>query len=180
MHNNIRELRTDQLLTQKDLVTLCNIPGFDVPTLSRIENGKVAPTEQIENAIMLILRCTKDELYGEWKEVNVKGLGNKELIENPPMQVLELISHLKYGRQNAKSRRLLKQEMDIHDRTLRRTIALASKYGYCIGNLSDSEGYFLIANDDEAKAYYKQELSRAMQIMEHIAPIQKQFPGVHL
>lgn len=171
MHNNIKELRHQKLMKQSELVKRCNIPGFDVPMLSKIENGKAQPTAEIETALMLHLQASHDELYGEWKEIPVNGLGNKERIENPPMQVEELVALLKPGRKNAKSRRMLRQEMDVSDRMLRRTIELAAQYGYKIGNLSDGQGYFLIEDEAEAKAYYNQEFSRAMRIMRKIEPL---------
>ncbi len=177
MGNNIKELRHDKLLKQSELVERCNIPGFDVPMLSKIENGKVLPTPEIEQALMLHLKATKDELYGEWKEIPVKREEDRERLEEPPMMVTELVSYLKTGRQNAISRWQLRQKMDVSDRMLRKTIEVAADYGYAIGNLSDGKGYFLCADASEAKAYVSQELSRAWSIMNKLNPFYKLIEG---
>lgn len=176
MGNNIKELRHQRLLKQSDLVERCNIPGFDVPMLSKIENGKIMPTPEIEKALMLHLQAAKDELYGEWKEIPVKHT-NREHIEEPPMEVVELVSYLKPGKQNAISRWQLRQKMDVTDRVLRRIIARASEYGYAIGNLSDGKGYFLCETQEEAKAYIAQETSRAWEIMNKLNPFYKLIEG---
>lgn len=171
MQNNIKELRQAKLMKQAELVRLCNIPGFDVPMLSKIENGKINPTPEIETALMLHLRATHDELFGEWKTIPVNGTGKAENPEPPPLEIEELVACLGKGYRNAKSRRALRSEMDMSDRRLRRLIEAAPQYGYLIGNLSDGEGYFLIDTVQEGKAYYAQELSRAFQIMKKIEPL---------
>ena len=176
MGNNIKELRHEKLLKQSELVARCNVPGFDVPMLSKIENGKIMPTPEIETALMLHLQASKDELYGEWKEIPVKKT-NREHIEEPPMMVSELVSYLKHGRNNAISRWQLRQKMDISDRMLRRTIAVAADYGYAIGNLSDGKGYFLCDSPEEAKAYIGQETSRAWEIMNKLNTFYKLLEG---
>lgn len=177
MGNNIKELRHQKLLKQSELVERCNIPGFDVPMLSKIENGRIMPTPEIEQALMLHLRATKDELYGEWKEIPIKRKEAREQIAEPPMLVVELVSYLKPGRQNAISRWQLRQKMDVSDRVLRRTIEAAAQYGYAIGNLSDGKGYFLCSDEREAKAYISQEMSRAWSIMDKLSPFYKIFEG---
>ena len=173
MHCNIRELRIQKVMTQQELVKAVNMPGFDVGMLSRIENGHCLPTPEAEEALKSALQATHDELFGEWKQVDVPGTGphTSERAAEIPMAVEELVACLGKGWRNAKTRKTLAIEMDIGDRMLRRLIETAQEHGVLIGNLTDGNGYFLIDNVDDGKAYYAQEKSRAMQLLKKIDPL---------
>lgn len=81
----------------------------------------------------------------------------------------ELLYTLGHGAENAKSRKMLTQEMDISDRKLRKLIEEARKRGFLIVNVGN--GYYLADADEEKERYYRQEYSRAMSILQNIAPL---------
>lgn len=173
MQCNIRELRIQKLMTQQDLVKAVNLPGFDVGMLSRIENGHCLPTPEAEEAIKRALQATHDELWGSWKEIPIlktetdtRDSGGEYTFEEE-----ELIACLREGRKNAKTRDMLRRELDISDRRLRKLIETAQAHGARIGNLTDGNGYFLITDPKEGSAYYAQENSRAMRILRKIEPL---------
>ena len=81
----------------------------------------------------------------------------------------ELLYVLGHGQENAKSRKRLMQEMDMSDRKIRKLIEEARKRGYIIVNVGN--GYYLADADEEKERYYRQEYSRAMSILQNIAPL---------
>ena len=169
MKNNSRDLRISLLMTQAELVRRVNVPGFDVSMLSKIENGHCLPTPEVENALKSTLQATTDELYGSWKEVPIKGVGARvrefERFPDAPWEIKELVSCLKVGKENAKSRAVLRAELQIKDRLLRKRIEIAQSMGYMIANNSDGEGYYICADEKEAEYYYRQEMSRIRSTM---------------
>ena len=173
MQCNIRELRIQKLMTQQELVKAVNLPGFDVGMLSRIENGHCLPTPMAEEALKLALQATHDELWGSWKEIPIqKGeTDTRDSGGELTFEEEELIACLREGRKNAKTRDMLRRELDISDRRLRKLIETAQAHGARIGNLTDGNGYFLITDPKEGSAYYAQENSRAMRILRKIEPL---------
>ena len=177
MQCNIRELRIQKLMTQQDLVKEVNLPGFDVGMLSRIENGHCLPTPMAEEALKRALQATHDELWGSWKEIPVLKAEtdtrdyDSDYDGELPFEEEELIACLREGRKNAKTRDMLRRELDISDRRLRKLIETAQAHGARIGNLTDGNGYFLITDPKEGSAYYAQENSRAMRILRKIEPL---------
>lgn len=170
---NIRELRIQKLMTQQDLVKAVNLPGFDVGMLSRIENGHCLPTPEAEEALKRALQATHDELFGTWKEIPVlkDETDTRDSDGEFTFEEEELIACLWEGRRNAKTRDMLRRELDISDRRLRKLIETAQAHGARIGNLTDGNGYFLITDPKEGSAYYAQENSRAMRILRKIEPL---------
>ena len=175
MNCNIRELRFQKLMTQQELVREVNIPGFDVGMLSKIENGHCLPTPEVLEALKRSLQATQDELYGEWKSLTIQKPKANTDDSEPTLtfEEEELVACLRKGRKNAKTRKMLALEMDMKDRKLRKLIETAQVHGARIGNLSDGDGYFLIDDPAEGKAYYAQENSRGMQILRKVEPLRK-------
>ena len=170
--NNIKELRTGMAMTQAQLVEKMNLPGFGAPDLSRIENGKAAPTPEQEEALCRALQAHPVELYGQWKEIPVRNQKtHKTRIErkreDAPFDVQELVCCFgEGGKDNARQKRELMYETDTRDRGLRRLIQKAYSFGYLIANDQDGRGYYLIDTVEEAKRYYRQERARDMAIVD--------------
>lgn len=175
--NNIRELRIEKALTQTQLVKICNVPGFDEPMLSKIENGRIMPTKEIEEALMSALQAARSELYGEWKEIPLRGVGVRKRktdgIPDNDWEAKELVETLKYGKANAIKRWELRVEMGLGDRRLRKVIERTQGYGILIANNSDGDGYYLVGTPEEAEAYYRQELSRFANGLNKIEPFRE-------
>lgn len=76
-----------------------------------------------------------------------------------------LISHLGRGRENAKKRWQLAQEMEMNDRQMRRLIAEAQEDGYPVLNDCSGVGYWLAKDTEELVRYQRQEFARANAII---------------
>lgn len=76
-----------------------------------------------------------------------------------------LVSHLGRGRENAKKRWQLVQEIGLSDRQVRKLIELAQQEGYPVINYQDGAGYYLAADDRELVRYQRQEIARANAII---------------
>lgn len=76
-----------------------------------------------------------------------------------------LISHLGRGRENAKKRWQLCEDMQMNDRQMRRVIELAQRDGYPVINFQDGAGYALAKDDEELIRYQRQEFARAHAII---------------
>lgn len=179
MANNIRELQIGMAMKQEEMVRRVNLPGFDVPLLSKIENDRCRPTPEQESAIYRVLQAQPVELYGEWKEADIKiPKATKTQIErkkeDAPFDVLDLVSCLGSGKRNAVRIGVLTAKLDLNNRDLRRLIAKAYSYGYYIANDQDGAGYYLIDTVEEASRYYRQERARTMALLEKkMAPLER-------
>lgn len=60
----------------------------------------------------------------------------------------ELLHVLGHGPDNAKSRKMLTQQMDMSDRKVRRLISEARQRGIFILNRCDGTGYYIVSPDD--------------------------------
>lgn len=177
MANNIRELRQEALLTQPKLCELVDLPGFDVPLLSKIENDVCRPTPEAEIRLCKVLRVAPVELYGQWRQLPIKEVKEQRThfmdVYDIPDDVQELIENLPRTHDNAIPRWLLAMNMGMGDRALRRLIEKARRLGILIGNGSDGKGYYLINDYEEAKAFYRQEQSRAINTLTTLEPLRR-------
>ena len=75
----IQDLRRDLRLTQPKLVELLNARGhtLDAPYLSRIENGRVLPTEAVIRSLAEILGANADELLDLAGQLDPRALQDK-------------------------------------------------------------------------------------------------------
>lgn len=80
-------------------------------------------------------------------------------------EVEMLVAALGRGRENAKKRRQLSQDLGMSDRRMRKLIELAQQEGYPVINFQDGAGYSLAADDRELVRYQRQEIARANAII---------------
>ncbi|MGI6663913.1 MAG: hypothetical protein ACOX3W_00580 [Christensenellaceae bacterium] len=79
---------------------------------------------------------------------------------------INIIAHLRYGKENAKDRFQLQNETGLPDRVNRKLIEKARKKGEPIMNFSDGRGYYLTTDIQEIKRFQKQEYERRDSISE--------------
>ena len=171
--NNIKELRQEKLLSQRDLVLLVNLPGFDIPLLSKIENDICRPNPDAEFRLCQILHAQPVELYGEWRQIPLNESFPPVAPAELDLDVIELLQYLPRSKANAIPRHLLALNMDVSDRHLRRIIEKANAAGVFVANGSDGRGYYLVETVEEGAAYYRQEHRRALSKLTSLAPLRR-------
>ena len=160
MENNIRELRIEKAWTQQRLCKEVNMPGFDRSLLSKLENGLIAPTPELEASLCRALQVQPVHLYGKWVQLDLNLPKAHTERPEPSFELEELWATLRRGHRNATDRKELAYEMDMTDRRVRDLIAKSAQFGVFIGNTGT--GYFIIETEDEFRRYYRQEMSRAV------------------
>lgn len=171
--NNIKELRQERLLSQKELVAAVNLPGFDVPLLSKIENDVCRPTPEAEIRLCQVLHAQPVELYGEWRQIPLNESFPPVAPPDLDLDIVELLQYLPRSKANAIPRHLLALNMDVSDRQLRRIIEKANAAGVFIANGCDGKGYYLVDSVEEGTAYYRQEHRRALSKLTALAPLRR-------
>lgn len=81
---------------------------------------------------------------------------------------MNIIDYIPVGAQNAVSRHHLSNLTGMTDRDVREAIAKAREH-YCICNMQDGKGYYIPESIEEATKYYKQEMSRYINIDRSLA-----------
>lgn len=171
--NNIKELRQERLLSQKELVAAVNLPGFDVPLLSKIENDVCRPTPEAEIRLCKALHAQPVELYGEWRHITLNESFPPVAPPELDFEIVELLQYLPRSKANAIPRQLLAINMDVSDRKLRKIIEKANAAGVIVANGSDGRGYYLVETVEEGAAYYRQEHRRAISKLVALEPLRK-------
>lgn len=91
--------------------------------------------------------------------------------------VLRVIKALRRGEENAKTRRALKFEIGLEDRTLRDLIALARASGYPIISSSKGAGYYLPGFGEqginESQRFIAEQNSRTERLKESMIGVKK-------
>lgn len=85
-----------------------------------------------------------------------------------PDSVVQAIPH---GRNNAISRAMLRQQLNVSDREMRRAIEEARQNGTLIISHSDGSGYYIAEDISEIRAQYWREKSRLKHIYASSKPL---------
>lgn len=159
---SIKERRLELGYTQPEISAYLRRvdPRMDVGMVSRFENGVCLPTEEVADALCIILQATKDQLWGDVKAQEMRDKSKHH------SEVVDLISRtIPFGRENAITRAELAMRLQVPDRMARQYVGIARLHGVIIINDQDGEGYFQSDNVQDIMRQYKQETNRAMTIL---------------
>lgn len=156
---NLKEMRLSKGLKQSDLLEVVRMvdPRIDKSLLSKIENGVVLPTPEVESAILSWLQ----PLQNPFESVEGKTVSpNTKVAEKPNMEAEMIVNLIPHGWENAITRRELVQLTGLTDREIRRRIHDARDLGYIIINNQDGCGYYTTDDPRVIQRQYHQERKR--------------------
>ena len=98
------------------------------------------------------------------REEEMSAIPDASLSEAPKV-VLQVVSEIPLGRENAVTRKWLCEALQLSDRKVRECIEAARSYGCIIINAQDGAGYYRSDDPDDWERQYRQDTARAMSIL---------------
>ncbi len=90
------------------------------------------------------------------------------------IDLIEMVPRLlRYGKENARTRREIVTESGYDDRTVREVIEKARDAGWLVCNDQDGSGYYLGWTTDEIERQYKRDQARALSILKRQKPFRR-------
>ena len=163
MTNNIKAAREALGIGQRELATIMQEiePRIDVGMISRFENGVCLPTPIVADRLASALGVSSRDLFSEEGQTYLQNVRDAdEPVEGLPFVLEDLMHELS---NTPRTRRELREALDISDRLLRKRIAEARELGYAIVNQGD--GYFIPEDLSDMKQFYFTERKRALSIL---------------
>lgn len=168
---DIREARNTLGLTQPEFAKML---GIDAPTLSKIENGIVAPTPTMCGIAFKALASHSNARNGVGS-INVSTSLKKSLKTEICDSILEALTYTSYDQPI--SRDSLKVWTKRDDRQNRDAITALRKQGYRIGSFSGGKGYWMCKTEEEYQIVRNMYLSKVRDMLETVAAMDRSLPG---
>ena len=165
--NKLQERRITLGLTQPQLSEMLKAADsrLDVGMVSRFERGLCLPTEETLKALEKALQANRKELFERNDLRVIENLEGLKAEITPCDKVETLLLYLRYGKENATSRKVLCSVMGLSDGRLRQVIAAARSQGHFICSLTDGRGYYRTDDIEEIHRQYKDDINRVTAIL---------------
>ena len=168
---DIREARITLGLTQPEFAKML---GIDAPTLSKIENGIVAPTPTMCGIAFKALASHSNARNGVGS-INLSTSLKKSLKTEICDSILEALTYTSYDQPI--SRDALKVWTKCNDRQNRDAITALRKQGHRIGSFSGGKGYWMCHTEEEYQIVRNMYLSKVRDMLETVAAMDRSLPG---
>lgn len=168
---DFKDARIELGLTQAGMAKML---GIDAPTVSKIENGKVAPSPSMYEIVFKALASSSEERKGKGS-INLSSGAKKSLKTEICDSVLEALQYTSYSQPI--SRESLKAFTKANDRQNRDAIAELRKMGYRIGSYSGGKGYWLCKTEEEYQIVRNMYLSKARDMLATVGAMDRALPG---
>lgn len=168
---DIREARIELGMTQAEMAEMLSI---DAPLLSKIENGIVAPSASMSDIVFKALASRSNARKGVGS-INISTSEKKSLKTEIYRSILNALEYSSISQPI--SRETLRVWTKCSDRQNRDAITDLRKMGYRIGAYSGGRGYWMCRNDEEYQLVRNMYLSKARDMYETVAAMDRSIPG---
>lgn len=163
----IKEYRESRGLSQRELANLMSkdIPGVDKALISKLENGLVAPSER------MIAWCCNGQNSSIDEPKSPEGITDRKRHKDARNADFTHFEWSVYNKllntdfNHRISRGMLVAYCGATDRQVRKAIESLRRAGIRIGSGLGNPGYWIINNEEDYKAFVKEYVSRAYEVI---------------
>lgn len=169
----IKKRRLELNISQPQLAAaLRNVePHIDVGMISRFENDVCLPPPHVMPCLQTYLQDDFALVYGDgvlFYTQPPKSVKRCLLAGDVDLAVDKLVDNLRFGKENAITRKNLAKRMGMGDRDVRELVERARRAGYIIVSDCFHGGYYRTDDADEIEKAYWQERRRALSILSRL------------